>query len=95
VFSYSIFVILLRAKTLYDACSSCRDGEGWNSYSSLCSLITNVQVVKSKAIPVTGRGDPQGCETFRVPHYLDSRFIDGVKFVSLTRRPHFTPQEIM
>jgi hypothetical protein len=25
---------------------------------------------KGKAIPVTGRGGPQGCETSRLPHFL-------------------------
>jgi hypothetical protein len=40
--------------------------------------------LKRKAIPVTGRGGPQGCETSRLPHFLDNR---------LTRRPPFTPQE--
>jgi hypothetical protein len=28
--------------------------------------------VKSEAIPVTSRGGPQGCETSRLPHCLDS-----------------------
>jgi hypothetical protein len=39
-----------------------------------------------KAIPVTGCGDPYGCETSRLPHFLDSRLKDGVDVVSLTRR---------
>jgi hypothetical protein len=34
-----------------------------------------------------------GCETLRVPQYLDNRLTDGGKVVSLTRRPLFTPQE--
>jgi hypothetical protein len=29
---------------------------------------------KGKAIPVTGRGDPFGYETSRLPHFLDQRF---------------------
>jgi hypothetical protein len=49
---------------------------------------------KRKAIPVTGREGPQGCETFRVPHYLDNWLTDGSKVVSLTRRRPFTFQEI-
>jgi hypothetical protein len=40
---------------------------------------------KRKAIPVTGRGGPQGCAA--------SRLTDGSKVVSLTRPPPFTPQE--
>jgi hypothetical protein len=47
----------------------------------------------SKAIPVTGSGGPQGCETWRFPHFLNNRLTDGGEVVSLTRRPLFTPQE--
>jgi hypothetical protein len=50
--------------------------------------------VKGKAVPVIGREDPQGCERLRLPHFLDSRFIDGGEVVSLTRRPTFTPRKI-
>jgi hypothetical protein len=46
---------------------------------------------KSKAIPVTGREGPYGCERLRLPHLLDNRLTDGGKVVSLTRRPLFTP----
>jgi hypothetical protein len=49
--------------------------------------------VKGKAIPVTGHGGPQECETLRVPHYLDNQLKDGGEAVSLTLRPPFTPQE--
>jgi hypothetical protein len=48
---------------------------------------------KSKDILVTGLGYPWGCEMLRFPHFLDSRLIDGGKVVSLTPRPHFTPQK--
>jgi hypothetical protein len=41
---------------------------------------------KGKAIPVTGSGGPYGCETSRLPHFLDTRLTDG-EVVSLTRRP--------
>jgi hypothetical protein len=40
-----------------------------------------------KAIPVTVRGGPQGCETLRLPHFLDNRLRNGSEVVSLTRRP--------
>jgi hypothetical protein len=56
-------------------------------------LTHSVVMVKVKAIPVPGHGGPYGCETLRVPQYLDNRLIDGGKVVSLTRRPLFTPQE--
>jgi hypothetical protein len=45
-----------------------------------------------KPIPATDRGSPQGCETSRLPYFLDNRLTDGGKVVSLTRRPPFTPQ---
>jgi hypothetical protein len=50
-------------------------------------------IVKGKDIPVTGHGGPYGCETSRLPHYLDNRLTDGGTVVSLTHRPPFTPQE--
>jgi hypothetical protein len=50
--------------------------------------------VNGKAVPVTGRGGPQGCETSRLPHFLDSRLIDGGEVVSLTRwQAALYPQE--
>jgi hypothetical protein len=49
--------------------------------------------VKGKAIPVTVRKAPQGCEMSRLPQLLDNRHTDG-KVVSLTHRPPFTPRKI-
>jgi hypothetical protein len=51
------------------------------------------ETTKGKAIPVTGRGGPWGCETSRFPYFLDNRLTDGGEVVSLSRRPPFTPQE--
>jgi hypothetical protein len=34
-----------------------------------------------------------GCETSRLPHFLDNRLKYGGEVVRLTRRPPFTPQE--
>jgi hypothetical protein len=48
---------------------------------------------KGKAIPVTGLGGPQGCETSRLSHFLDSQLTVGGEVVSLTCRLPFTPQE--
>jgi hypothetical protein len=31
----------------------------------------------SSTLPLAGRGDPQGCETSRLPHFLDNRLTDG------------------
>jgi hypothetical protein len=47
----------------------------------------------SKAIPVTGRGGPCGCETSRLPRFLDNRLADGGEVVRLTLWSLFTPQE--
>jgi hypothetical protein len=49
---------------------------------------------EGKAIPVTGRGVPYGCDTSRLPHFLDNRLTDGGTVVSLMRRPFFTPMKI-
>jgi hypothetical protein len=46
--------------------------------------------IKGKAIRVTGRGGPWGCEKSRLPYSLANRLTDGGE-VSLTRRPPFTP----
>jgi hypothetical protein len=45
-------------------------------------------------VSVTGREGPEGCETSRLPHFLDSRLTDGGEVVSLTRRPPFTARKI-
>jgi hypothetical protein len=49
---------------------------------------------KGQAIPVTGCGGPQGCETSRLPHFLDCRLTDGGEVFSLTCRLLFTPRKI-
>jgi hypothetical protein len=49
--------------------------------------------VMTSSIPVTGRGCPEGCETSRLPHFLDNRLKYGGEVVNLTRRPSFTLQE--
>jgi hypothetical protein len=58
----------------------------------LCSVLP--WKVKVKAIPVTGCGGPQDCETSRLQHFLDSRLTDGGEVVSLTRQPSVTPGKI-
>jgi hypothetical protein len=49
---------------------------------------------KAKALPVTGREGPEGCETSRHPHFLDSRLTYGDEVVSLARQPPFTLRKI-
>jgi hypothetical protein len=48
---------------------------------------------KVKAISVKDRGGSQGCETSRLPHFLDNRLTDGGEVVSLTRWSLLIPQE--
>jgi hypothetical protein len=47
-----------------------------------------------EAIPVTGSGGQSGCETSRLPHFLDNRLRDGGEVFRLMRRPPFTPRKI-
>jgi hypothetical protein len=49
---------------------------------------------KDKTIPVTGCEGPQGCETSRLPHFLDNQFTDDGMVLSLTYRSPFTPRKI-
>jgi hypothetical protein len=73
-------------------------GTDFASHRSVVSALDTVYIgdtglrrkVKVKAIPVRGL---EGCEMLRIPHCLDNRLIDGGKVVSLTLRPHFTPQK--
>jgi hypothetical protein len=52
------------------------------------------RLVKGKAIPVTGRGGPEGCETWRFPNFPHNRLTDGGEVVSHKQRPPFTPRKI-
>jgi hypothetical protein len=47
-----------------------------------------------KAIPVTGREGPYGCDTSWLPHFLDNRLTDGGEVVSPIHRPPFNPRKI-
>jgi hypothetical protein len=38
---------------------------------------------KIAAIPVTSRGGPWGCQTSKLPHFLDNRHTDGGEVASL------------
>jgi hypothetical protein len=59
---------------------------------AVCIVFCKVKA-KSKVIPATGRGGLYGCVMSRITHCLHNRPIDGREVVSLTRRPHCTPQK--
>jgi hypothetical protein len=54
-------------------------------------LMVTAKKVKGKAIPVTGRGGPSGCERSRLPHFLDNLLTNGGE-VRLMRLSPFTPR---
>jgi hypothetical protein len=55
---------------------------------------TLVSGLKRKAILVTGRGGPYGCDKSRLPHFLDIRLTDSGEVASLTLRHGFTSRMI-
>jgi hypothetical protein len=63
-----------------------------NEQEVFCQFSKQCNTRKCKAILVTGSGGPLGCETSRLPHFLDNRLTDGG--VSLMRWPPFTPRKI-
>jgi hypothetical protein len=65
------------------------------SNSSTAHMRRQLHKGKGKGTPVTGRGGTQGCETSRLPHFLDNPIRDGGKVVRLTRRPPFTPRKFL
>jgi hypothetical protein len=48
-----------------------------------------------KAVPVTSLGGQEGCETSRLPKFLENRLTGGGEVVSLTRLPPFNPRKIL
>jgi hypothetical protein len=75
------------------------DAMGWarNLLSSSVwsvSLTTDILYYKGKAIPVTGHEGPLGCETSRLPHFLENRLKDGGEVVSPMHQLPFTPRKI-
>jgi hypothetical protein len=57
-----------------------------NTRSKTFRLVANFilktnSTLKAKAIPVTGRGGPYGCEILRLSHFLENRFTDGGEVV--------------
>jgi hypothetical protein len=64
-------------------------------YEYLSIHVKCISKAKNKAIPVTGRGGQQDCETSRIQHCPDNWFTDGGEVVSITRRPRFIPRNIL
>jgi hypothetical protein len=97
---------LLQNLVILSVCNSHYGGaphvrKGWDTrhFEQQVSDIKNSlkifwKVKNGKAIPVTGRGGPNGCEKSRLPHFLDDRLRDGAEVVSLTRRPPFALRKI-
>jgi hypothetical protein len=71
-------------KRLYLYCCVISSDQGYTV------LMRSASLNKGKAIPVTGRGGPHGCETSRLSYFPDNRLIDGCEVVSLTDRSPFT-----
>jgi hypothetical protein len=53
-------------------------------------MVFKIKFIRGKAIPVTGREDPQGCETSRLLHFLDSGSQMAVRLSAL-RAGHPVP----
>jgi hypothetical protein len=52
------------------------------------SCLQGQQIVYNAEVNKTGREGPEGCETSRLPHFLDNWLTDGSEVVSLsTSRP--------
>jgi hypothetical protein len=58
--------------------------------SSICSLVVDRYRLLTMQLKIIWT---ESGKLLRVPHYLENRLKDGGKAVSLTCRPHFTPQE--
>jgi hypothetical protein len=83
--------LLLSPAAAKETCPAIRRAE--QRLPSLFVVFRYRKEKKDKAIPVTSREGPHGCETSRLPQFLDNRLTDGGKIVSLTRRPPFTPKK--
>jgi hypothetical protein len=57
---------------------------------SKCILIFRYKT-EVKAIHVADREDPQGCETSRLPHFLENQLTDCGEVSQSRARPGFTP----
>jgi hypothetical protein len=81
--------VLQMGRTVSDACNEAKNLLPYIEArpSQECRICAD-HFKNIKSILVTGRG---GCETSRLPHFIESRLRDGGDVVSLTSRPHFSP----
>jgi hypothetical protein len=81
---------------MYNEWSRCVHGSSNNAVHTSEYKAANVRMIKVEgtASPVTGRGGPQGCETSRLPYFLNNRLTNDSEVVSLRRRPPFNPRKI-
>jgi hypothetical protein len=89
-------ILLLTARTFFTAPSFQTPTTGVAQCGTgLMPSLTYIHLrgKKCKAIPVSGNGETQDCETSRLPYFLDNRFTGGGEVVSLKRRSLFTPKE--
>jgi hypothetical protein len=78
----------------YESKNNCAGEAQQQFLAMLFRAIFGVKVKKNgKGIPVTGCGSLQGCETPRLPHFLDKRLKDGGQVGRLMCRTPFTHQE--
>jgi hypothetical protein len=56
-------------------------------YMKMLAVCNYRDIKKGTVIHVTGRGGPQGCETSRLPHFLDNQLTDGGEVVSPRQWP--------
>jgi hypothetical protein len=56
---------------------------------------TDFHHLNGKAIHVTGRGVTYGCETSRLPHFLDNRLADGGELSALSAGSPLLPGRLL
>jgi hypothetical protein len=76
--------LTIRCKTIPVILKFC---VGWIKWTYNLKALCVRMCTKEKKVTV------KGCETSRLPHFLDNRLTDGADVVSLTRRPPFIPRE--
>jgi hypothetical protein len=88
--------IILCSKPLFLTVSQL--GHAWCVISDIRKknvlLFVHSSSISKKRLPIKGRAGLNGGDVSRIPHFVDIRLTDGGEFVSLRRRPSFTPRKI-